>query len=108
MATGRERSELEVIAFLAFIGMSVAFGIDATLPAFDEMRPDVGLPPGSNRITLAVTVYFLGMALPQVVWGPLSDRFGRRPVLGAAFAVYAIGTIGSAAGFAAVTGYSRK
>ena len=73
----RERTQWEVVAFLAFIGMSAAFGIDASLPAFDEMRPDVGLPPGSNRITLAITVYFLGMAGGQIVYGPLSDRFGR-------------------------------
>ena len=95
MATGRERSELEVIAFLAFIGMSVAFGIDATLPAFDEMRPDVGLPPGSNRITLAVTVYFLGMAAGQVVYGPVADRFGRAPTLRIGMVIYALGATGS-------------
>ena len=72
MAARRERTEWEVVAFLAFIGMSVAFGIDATLPAFDEMRPDLGLPPGSNRIPLAVTVYFLGMAAGRAP-NPVSD-----------------------------------
>ena len=95
MAARRERSELEVVAFLAFIGMSVAFGIDATLPAFDEMRPDLGLPPGSNRITLAVTVYFLGMAAGQVVYGPVADRFGRAPTLRIGMAIYALGATGS-------------
>ena len=91
----RERTQWEVVAFLAFIGMSAAFGIDASLPAFDEMRPDVGLPPGSNRITLAITVYFLGMAGGQIVYGPLSDRFGRMATLRVGMAIYAVGAAGS-------------
>ncbi len=95
MAAKRERTDWEVVAFLAFMGMSVAFGIDASLPAFDEMRPDVGLPPESNRITLAITVYFLGMAGGQIVYGPISDRFGRIATLRAGMAIYAIGATGS-------------
>ena len=77
----RERRQWQVVLFLAFIGMSNAYGIDSSLPAFDEMRPDVGLPPGSNRITLAITVYFLGIAVGQPLYGPVADRFGRAPTL---------------------------
>ena len=97
MATGRGRGRngWETIFFLAFTAMSMAFGIDASLPAFDEMRPDVGLPPGSNRITLAITVYLLGMAVGQVVYGPFADRFGRAPTLRFGMAVYALGATGS-------------
>ena len=95
VATGRGRNDWETIFFLAFIGMSMAFGIDASLPAFDEMRPDVNLPPGSNRITLAITVYLLGMAAGQVVYGPVADRFGRAPTLRFGMAVYALGATGS-------------
>ena len=95
MAAGRARNEWEVIAFLAFIGMSVAVGIDATVPDFGEMRPGLGLPPGWNRITLGVTVYFLGMAAGQVVYGPVADRFGRAPTLRFGMAIYAIGATGS-------------
>ena len=95
MTTGRGRNEWEVIFFLAFIGMSTAYGVDASLPAFDEIRPDVGLPPGSNRITLVITVYFLGMAAGQIVYGPVADRFGRAPTLRFGMAVYALGATGS-------------
>jgi len=84
-----------VVAFLASVGISVAYGIDASLPAFDEMRPDVGLPPGSNRITLAITVYFLGMAGGQIVYGPISDRFGRMATLRTGMVIYAAGAAGS-------------
>ena len=68
MAETRRSTDWRVVAFLASVSISVAYGIDASLPAFDEMRPDVGLPLGSNRITLAITVYFLGMAGGQIVY----------------------------------------
>ena len=95
MAETRGSTDWRVVAFLASVSISVAYGIDASLPAFDEMRPDVGLPLGSNRITLAITVYFLGMAGGQIVYGPISDRFGRMATLRAGMAIYAAGAAGS-------------
>ncbi len=95
MAETRGSTNWGVVAFLASVGISVAYGIDASLPAFDEMRPDVGLPPGSNRITLAITVYFLGMAGGQIVYGPISDRFGRMATLRTGMVIYAAGAAGS-------------
>ena len=58
-----------------------ALGIDAVLPAFAEMRSDFGLPPGSTQIAWVLTAYFLGLAFGQLFYGPLSDRFGRKPLL---------------------------
>ena len=86
-----QRSEASVVAFLAFMSVMVAFGVDASLPAFDEIRPDVGLGPGSNRITLMITVYMVGNALGQVLCGPFADRFGRAPVLRVGLVVAALG-----------------
>jgi DHA1 family bicyclomycin/chloramphenicol resistance-like MFS transporter len=37
------RSEVAVVTFLAFVSVLMAFGIDAALPAFDELRRDFGL-----------------------------------------------------------------
>jgi DHA1 family bicyclomycin/chloramphenicol resistance-like MFS transporter len=90
-----QRSEASVVAFLAFLGVMVAFGVDASLPAFDEIRPDVGLDPGSNRITLMITVYLIGNALGQVLCGPFADRFGRAPVLRAGLVIAALGIAGT-------------
>ncbi len=95
MVDPRSRPQWQVVLFFAFVGMSSAYGIDASLPAFDEMRPDVGLPEGSNRITLAITVYFLGMAVGQPLYGPVADRLGRAPTLRVAMAIYAVGAVGS-------------
>ena len=45
----RERSTSAVIAYLALTGSLLALGIDIVIPAFDEMRPDLGLEPGYHR-----------------------------------------------------------
>ena len=90
-----QRSEASVVAFLAFMSVMVAFGVDASLPAFDEIRSDVGLGPGSNRITLMITVYLVGNALGQVLCGPFADRFGRAPVLRVGLVVAALGIAGT-------------
>ena len=84
-----------MVAFLAFLGVMVAFGVDASLPAFDEIRPDVDLDPGSNRITLMITVYLIGNALGQVRCGPLADRVGRAPGLRAGLVIAALGIAGT-------------
>ncbi len=91
----KQRSEREVIGYLAFMGILLAFGIDASLPAFDELRVAFGLAEDSTRISLIVTLYFLGMAFGQLVYGPLADRFGRAPALTGGVGLYCLGAIGS-------------
>lgn len=90
-----QRSERHVIAFTAYMGILLAFGIDASLPAFDELSEAFGLPEGSNDISLIVTVYFIGMATGQLFYGPLSDRFGRAPTLLAGVTLYILGAVGA-------------
>ena len=87
------RSERSVIAFLAFIGILMAFGIDAALPAFDGLRADFDLDAQGFSPAITGTVYLVGMAVGQVVCGVLADRFGRRPVLLAGVGVYAVGAL---------------
>lgn len=91
------RSDRHVIAFLAFVSALLAFGIDVSLPAFDEIRDQFDLAEGSGEVSLVVTFYFLGMAGGQILYGPFADRFGRQPVLAAGLAIYAAGAAGSAA-----------
>ncbi len=91
-----QRSERSVIAFLAFIGILMAFGVDAALPAFDELSETFDLDERNLSPAITGTVYFVGMALGQVVYGVLGDRFGRRPILLVGIAVYAVGALVSA------------
>ena len=87
-------SERNATAYLAFLGILLAFGIDVALPAFDEIEAD--LNTGGASISLIGTLYFLGMAAGQVVYGPVADRFGRKPALAFGLTLYAAGALASA------------
>jgi DHA1 family bicyclomycin/chloramphenicol resistance-like MFS transporter len=83
-------------ALISMIMALAALGIDLMLPAFDEVRTYFGLAPESPRAAQIVTMFLLGMALSQYFYGPLADRFGRRPVLYGGLAIYFAGALGSA------------
>ena len=68
-------------AFLAQVGIS------SYLPAVPVIAQS--LLAAEDYVALALAVYLVGMALPMLLWGSLGERFGRKPVLLAALAVYA-------------------
>ncbi len=78
----------EFVGFLATISATTALGIDMVLPAFGDVREAFGLAEDSTSVALTVTVYFLGMSLAQIVYGPLTDRFGRKPILLTSLGLY--------------------
>lgn len=86
VATGREFIFL-VTALMA----TTALGIDLMLPAFPEIRTEFGMPADSTQVAWIVTAYFLGMAVGPWLYGPASDRFGRRRPLYAGLTLYATG-----------------
>jgi MFS transporter, DHA1 family, multidrug resistance protein len=87
---------VEFVALMACAMALAALSIDIVLPAFDEIRTDFGLPSGSNRTAAIVSVFFLGMAVAQLPFGLLADRFGRKPSLTAGLVVFVIGAVGAA------------
>jgi DHA1 family bicyclomycin/chloramphenicol resistance-like MFS transporter len=93
-ATPGSREFLLIVA--TCMGMS-AISIDLLLPAFPDMREDFGLAVGSTDVSRVITGYFLGLALGQLLYGPLSDRYGRKPMLYAGMAVFLVGAVGSVA-----------
>ena len=84
-------SERHVIGFLATISALMAFGVDASLPAIDDIRSTFDLAPEDNSVTQVISLYLLGVALGHVVYGPVADRFGRMPTLRFGFLLYILG-----------------
>lgn len=98
-ALGRGRralGERELLTMLSAIMALMALAIDLLLPAFDDIREAFGLGDESTQVSQVITVFFIGLAVAQLVWGPLADRFGRKVILYAGIAIYAAGAIGSA------------
>ena len=86
----------ELLTLISAIMALTALGIDLMLPAFDDIRTAFDLGEGSPETGKVITVFFMGLAVAQLVWGPLSDRLGRKPVLYMGAAIYAVGAAGSA------------
>ena len=87
----------EFIALMAALMASNALAIDAMLPALPAIGEALGVAE-DNRRQLVITFYLLGFGIAQLVWGPLSDRFGRKGLLAAALLLY--GGFGLIAGLA--------
>lgn len=87
----------EFIALSACSMMLTALGIDIMLPVFSAVRIYFGLSAESTAPANIVVFFFLGQ-IAQLVFGVLSDRFGRRPILSIGFSLYIVG--GMVAAFA--------
>ena len=73
--------------FLAAISALTSLSIDMGLPAVPSIETQFGLLPGHGSLTLSL--FLAGYALTPLAGGPLSDRFGRRPVLAGGLALFA-------------------
>jgi DHA1 family bicyclomycin/chloramphenicol resistance-like MFS transporter len=76
IATGLPATWLGVLALLTAVA---PLSIDMYLPAFPAMAAEFGT--SASAIQLTLTTFMVGLALGQLVIGPLSDRFGRRPLM---------------------------
>ena len=79
----------EMTAMHAGLMALYAFAIDAMIPAL----PDIGRSLHvieENQRQWVVVAYFLGFASTQLLWGPLADRFGRKPILACGVALYGL------------------
>lgn len=85
------------LVFLASIGLLQAIWpltMDLYLPSFPQLQAELGTAPSLVQLTL--TSAFMGMAIGQLVTGPISDAVGRMRPLAAGLVVYAIASVGCA------------
>jgi DHA1 family bicyclomycin/chloramphenicol resistance-like MFS transporter len=71
-----------------------ALGTDLFVPSLPVLASDLRVEVAAAQLTL--TAYFFGLAAGQLLWGPLSDRFGRKPVLLAALTLMLVASLAAA------------
>lgn len=74
---------LSVLGFLA---------TDMYLPAFAAIQADLQTP--ASAVSASLSLFLAGFAAAQLLWGPLSDRYGRKPVLLIGMTIFALGSLG--------------
>lgn len=87
------RSEHVSLALLVLIAFTGTLAMHIFVPVLPEAAR--ALRTDSQTIQLTITVYIMGLALGQLVYGPLSDAIGRRPAVLGALAIYLAGGLGS-------------
>jgi DHA1 family bicyclomycin/chloramphenicol resistance-like MFS transporter len=85
-------SFVEFVALTAAMMALTAVSIDIMLPALPQIGSALGVTSENDR-QLIVVIYMAGFAAGQIFFGPLSDHFGRKPMLLAGLAIYIGGTL---------------
>ena len=85
-------SKKEFIVLMAMLMSFTALTIDAILPALSHMRIDLNLVV-DNHIQYVISSVFMGLMVGQIIFGPLSDKIGRKPGLYIGIAVFIAGTL---------------
>jgi len=88
----RTTFEFEFIALMASLMSIVALSIDALLPALPNIASDLNIT-NTQDTQLLITMIFLGLGFGQLIFGPLSDSFGRKPIVYIGFLLFIVATI---------------
>jgi len=90
----QDRKEIgfrEFVTLMASLIAMVALSIDAMLPALRDIGNELGAA-NPNDPQLVIGLFFLGMAVAQLVYGPLSDSYGRKPTIVLGLVIYLAGS----------------
>src|ERR1700684_3865448 len=85
------RNRTLIIFILGSLATISPFAIDMYLPAFPEIA--LALHTSTAKISLSISSYFAGLAAGQLVYGPLLDRFGRKPPLYAGLTLFIVASL---------------
>ncbi len=86
------RSNLFLISLLGALSVISPFSIDMYLPAFPQAAAELGV--STSVMSLTLSSYFIGLALAQVFYGPLLDRYGRKKPLYAGLSLFVAASVG--------------
>lgn len=82
----------EFVGLMALMMALAALSTDAMLPALSNIGADLGVQQENSR-QLIVSLLFFGLAVGQIIYGPLSDSVGRKPAIYAGYALYMVGCL---------------
>ncbi|MBE3490579.1 Bcr/CflA family multidrug efflux MFS transporter [Enterobacter cloacae complex sp. P12RS] len=92
--TTRPHSSFKIVFILGLLAMLMPLSIDMYLPALPVISAQFGVPAGSAQMTLST--YILGFALGQLLYGPMADSLGRKPVILGGTLVFAAAAVACA------------
>jgi MFS transporter, DHA1 family, multidrug resistance protein len=78
-------------ALLAFLTSFGPLSVDLYLPSMPALAAALAAPP--SHVQLTISLYLIGFAIGQIVYGPVSDRVGRKPIIIMSFALYCLATL---------------
>ena len=96
--SGREMKKQNALSFVEFVALMasmialVALSTDAMLPALQHIGEDLAVAR-ENSVQLIVSTLFLGLAIGQIAYGPVSDSVGRKPMIYVGYALFIIGCL---------------
>ena len=94
MSASARRSRLLIPIILGSLAMIGPFAIDTIFPAFPAISEDLSV--GSVAMQQTISVYLVAYALGSIFQGPMSDSWGRRPVILVGLAVFGLASLGAA------------
>ena len=92
--TTRPHSSFKIVFILGLLAMLMPLSIDMYLPALPVIAEQFGVPAGSAQMTLST--YILGFAVGQLLYGPMADSIGRKPVILGGTLVFAAAAVACA------------
>ncbi|WP_109400340.1 purine nucleoside transporter PunC [Proteus sp. TJ1640] len=88
----QSKTPMSFMVYLAGLSMLGYLAIDMYLPAFGMMQRELAISEGA--ISNSLSIFLFGFAVAQLLWGPLSDKIGRKPILLIGLSLFSLGCLG--------------